>query len=201
MPAVRLVGVQDHGPALAQKLPAFNDRRTPGGGKLDGRGCKIGVGRTGARCPSGQVVEPGKSDGEIFVLGLHAFQNGRAGMDGRLLDDGAAVEPGRSHAEWRQVGNQPQAAIGWLGLERSRPAQVQESGRRCLAQHGFDLEVTPIAGTQGGRLVGELSVVLCDTTTHLVCVPVRRSIELGFRVATTRTEAASVIIPLPEAKP
>ncbi len=49
--------------------------------------------------------------------------------------------------------------------------------------------------------MGQLSVVLCDVSTHLVCVPVKRAIELTFRVATTPTEAPTVLVPLPAAKP
>jgi thiol-disulfide isomerase/thioredoxin/energy-converting hydrogenase Eha subunit A len=81
----------------------------------------------------------------------------------------------------------------------SVPTPIKSTG--ATVQHGFDLAVTPIQGAEGGRLAGRLDVVLCDVTTHLVCVPVRRTIELTFRVATTPGESPTVLIPLPEAKP
>jgi hypothetical protein len=46
-----------------------------------------------------------------------------------------------------------------------------------------------------------MSVVLCDISTHRVCVPVRRTLELGFRIATNAADSRRVMIPLPEAKP
>jgi thiol-disulfide isomerase/thioredoxin len=81
----------------------------------------------------------------------------------------------------------------------SVPTPIRSTG--AAVQHGFDLTVTPIAGAEGGRLAGRVDVVLCDVTTHLVCVPVKRALELTFRVATTPSEAPTVLIPLPEAKP
>jgi DNA-binding beta-propeller fold protein YncE len=80
----------------------------------------------------------------------------------------------------------------------SVPTPIRSTG--ATVQRGFDLAVTPIAGAEGGKLEGDLSLVLCDTSTHLVCVPVRRAIEVSFRVA-TKAEAARVVIPLPAAKP
>ena len=118
----------------------------------------------------------------------------------------AATGTSKVHFDWKTpsgtgINEEAPFRLNWISSDGLAAVPVPIRSTGASVQHGFDLEVTPIAGTQGGRLVGELSVVLCDTTTHLVCVPVRRSIELGFRVATTRTEAARVIIPLPEAKP
>ena len=110
------------------------------------------------------------------------------------------------HFDWKTprgtgINEEAPFRIAWTSSDglASVPTPIRSTG--ATVQHGFDLTVAPIAGTTGGRLAGELSLVLCDTSTHLVCVPVRRAIELPFRIATTANDTATVFIPLPEAKP
>jgi len=81
----------------------------------------------------------------------------------------------------------------------SVPGPIRSTG--ATVRQGFDLTVTPIEGSAGGRLAGQLDVVLCDVATHLVCVPVRRAIEVTFRLATSKAERAVAVIPLPAARP
>jgi thiol-disulfide isomerase/thioredoxin len=139
--------------------------------------------------------------------------------------DAPVAEP-TSAIEAVSLGDVPIAAhgatvvhFGWktesgTGINEEAPFHVEWSSSDGLAsvptplrttgatvQHGFDLSVTPIAGTEGGRLAGRLDVVLCDISTHLVCVPVKRAIDLTFRVATTPSESPTVLIPLPAARP
>jgi hypothetical protein len=83
------------------------------------------------------------------------------------------------------------------GLERA-PDEMRAKG--ADVQQGFDVTVTPMPGTPGAALAGEVSVVVCDVATHRVCVPVRRDIEMSFRVAGD-VKSVDAIVPLPEAQP
>lgn len=110
------------------------------------------------------------------------------------------------HFDWKPpagtgINEEAPFRITWTSSDglASEPTPLVTTGAKV--QHGFDLSVTPIPGTPGGRLEGEISLVLCDVSTHLVCVPVRRAIEVSFRVATTAHEKPVVWIPLPAARP
>jgi len=112
----------------------------------------------------------------------------------------------RVHFVWKTptgtgINDEAPFHVSWTSSDglASVPTSLRSVG--ATVQQGFDLDVVPIAGTPGGRLTGELGVVLCDTETHLVCVPVRRSIELSFRVATDKAPPPTVSISLPAAKP
>jgi hypothetical protein len=91
------------------------------------------------------------------------------------------------HVHWRQSD----------GLAIPPPAM---NAKGADVQGGFDVALTPIADTPGGKLVGDLDIVVCDTATHLVCVPLRRELELPFRVEALAPSAATVTVALPEAK-
>jgi hypothetical protein len=71
----------------------------------------------------------------------------------------------------------------------------------AAVRSGFDVTLTPIAGVLGGRLAGWVDIVVCDTATHRVCIPVRRNLELPFRVAPSVPAETTVTVPLPEAIP
>jgi energy-converting hydrogenase Eha subunit A len=118
----------------------------------------------------------------------------------------AATGSSTVHFDWKTpagtgINEEAPFRLDWTSSDglASVPSPIKSTG--ATVQHGFDLSLTPIAGAAAGKLTGELSVVLCDVTTHLVCVPVRRSIELGFRAASVKGESPTVLIPLPEAKP
>jgi thiol-disulfide isomerase/thioredoxin len=91
--------------------------------------------------------------------------------------------------------------VRWTSSDGLATVPTELKGVGAKVEHGFDLAVTPVPGAGGGRLIGELGVVTCDTATHLVCVPVRRAIEIRFRVATDTPAPAAIMIPLPAAKP
>ena len=112
----------------------------------------------------------------------------------------------RVHFVWKTptgtgINDEAPFHVSWTSSDglASVPTSLRSVG--ATVQQGFDLDVVPIAGTPGGRLTGELGGVLCDTETQLVCVPVRRSIELSFRVATDKAPPPTVSISLPAAKP
>jgi hypothetical protein len=78
------------------------------------------------------------------------------------------------------------------------PADVKGTGSR--AADGFTLDVTPTPGAPNAVLTGEIDLVVCDVQTHAVCLPVKRSLELGFVVVKDGPSEAKVTIPLPQAK-
>jgi|GEM_PF-1424118 len=78
------------------------------------------------------------------------------------------------------------------------PNDVRSTG--SAVKDGFTVKVRPTPGAPNATLDGEINIVVCDDVTHSVCVPVRRSVELGFVVVKDASEEAAVSIPLPAAK-
>ncbi|MDF2692306.1 MAG: hypothetical protein K0S65_689 [Labilithrix sp.] len=78
------------------------------------------------------------------------------------------------------------------------PNDVKSTG--SAVKDGFRVKVRPMTGAPNATLGGEINIVVCDSLTHSVCVPVRRSLELGFVVTKDAAEEATVAIPLPAAK-
>jgi hypothetical protein len=76
------------------------------------------------------------------------------------------------------------------------PSDVKSTG--STVKDGFKIKVRPIG--PNATLDGEIDIVVCDDLTHSVCVPVRRSIQLGFISAQDAAEEATVAVPLPAAK-
>jgi len=78
------------------------------------------------------------------------------------------------------------------------PADVKSTG--STVKDGFSVKVEPVKGVPNPTLGGDIDIVVCDSATHSVCVPVHRTVELGFVTAKDATDAPTVTIPLPEAK-
>lgn len=78
------------------------------------------------------------------------------------------------------------------------PADVKSTG--SSVKDGFGVEVEPLPGAPNPTLSGEINIVVCDSVTHSVCVPVKRQVELGFIAAKDAGNEATVAIPLPAAK-
>jgi len=78
------------------------------------------------------------------------------------------------------------------------PTDVKSTG--SAVKEGFRVKVKPMSSAPNATLDGELNIVVCDSATHSVCVPVKRNVELGFVVVKDAAEEATVSIPLPEAK-
>jgi hypothetical protein len=78
------------------------------------------------------------------------------------------------------------------------PNDVKSTG--SAVKEGFKIQVTPMKGAPNATLAGEINIVVCDSATHSVCVPVRRAVELGFVAVKDAAAEASVSIPLPAAK-
>lgn len=78
------------------------------------------------------------------------------------------------------------------------PSDVKSTGG--TVKDGFRVKVRPMAGAPNATLDGEIHIVVCDAENHSICLPVRRTVELGFVVAKDANEEATVSIPLPEAR-
>jgi hypothetical protein len=78
------------------------------------------------------------------------------------------------------------------------PADIRGTGKE--AQGGFDVAIEIISGADGAQLTGDVDVVVCDTATHAVCVPLKRRLELTFAVGKGSAQGR-VTLPLPKAKP
>lgn len=78
------------------------------------------------------------------------------------------------------------------------PTDVRSTG--STVKEGFTVKVQPMKGATNPTLGGGIDIVVCDSATHSVCVPVHRSVELGFVAAADAADTATVTIPLPEAK-
>lgn len=78
------------------------------------------------------------------------------------------------------------------------PSDVKSTG--SAVKDGFQVTVRPMAGAPNATLGGEINIVVCDAQTHSVCVPVRRSVELGFIATKDAAAETTVAIPLPAAK-
>jgi hypothetical protein len=78
------------------------------------------------------------------------------------------------------------------------PSDVKSTG--SAVKDGFKVKVRPMSSAPNATLDGELNIVVCDSATHSVCVPVKRNVELGFVIVKDANAEATVSIPLPEAK-
>jgi thiol-disulfide isomerase/thioredoxin/DNA-binding beta-propeller fold protein YncE len=78
------------------------------------------------------------------------------------------------------------------------PADVKSTGNKV--KDGFSIVVKPMKGAPNATLAGEIDIVICDSATHAVCVPVKRALELGFMSVKDASAEARIEIPLPEAK-
>jgi thiol-disulfide isomerase/thioredoxin/sugar lactone lactonase YvrE len=78
------------------------------------------------------------------------------------------------------------------------PADVKTVGNKV--KDGFSVTVKPMAGAPVATLAGDIDIVICDAATHSVCIPVKRSLELGFMSVKDAAPEAKIEVPLPEAK-
>lgn len=79
------------------------------------------------------------------------------------------------------------------------PPEMRAKGRDVAS--GFDVRVVATKGTPEASLVGEVDIVVCDSETHSVCVPVKRKVTMPFLVAHEKASVRSTVkVPLPSAK-
>ncbi len=78
------------------------------------------------------------------------------------------------------------------------PADIRGTGKEVRG--GFDVPIEVMSGADGAKLAGDIDLVVCDTATHAVCVPLKRRLELTF-AAGKGSAQGRVTLPLPKAKP
>jgi hypothetical protein len=78
------------------------------------------------------------------------------------------------------------------------PPEMKSTGAKV--KDGFDVPVKPLPGAPRATLGGTLDLVVCDVLTHKVCVPVKRTLDLGFLVTKDAPLDAKLVVALPEAK-
>jgi hypothetical protein len=91
--------------------------------------------------------------------------------------------------------------VRWNRSEGLLEAPPEMKATGASVKEGFKVPVKPATGAPRATLDGELSLVVCDTATHRVCVSVRRSLMLGFIVTKDAPADAPLVVKLPEAKP
>lgn len=96
----------------------------------------------------------------------------------------------------------PAAPFKMTWVESEGLSTLPES-RRSLGgdvPRAFEFDVMLSDRAAGARAVGVLEVVVCDSVTHAICVPVRRTVEASFAAHSSATRALATIA-LPAAKP
>ena len=119
-----------------------------------------------------------------------------------------AVPPGKSdlHVAWSvpkgtEINDEAPFAVRWTSSDGvvSPPADIKGHGKDAAS--GFDVPIEIMPDASGGKLAGDLDIVVCDNVTHSVCVPIKRSLELTFAVGAKGSAPGRVSLPLPSAKP
>lgn len=79
------------------------------------------------------------------------------------------------------------------------PPEMRAKGKDV--SEGFDVRVVATKGAPEAMLTGDVDLVVCDSESHSVCVPVKRKLTMPFLVGHgTTAKRESVKVPLPKAK-
>jgi hypothetical protein len=100
-----------------------------------------------------------------------------------------------------QVNDDAPFRVRWNRSDGLADAPPDVKSKGSAVKDGFEVTVKPTPGAPNATLHGVIDMVICDALTHAVCVPVKRSLELGFMTVKTAPPEARVEVPLPEAKP
>lgn len=138
---------------------------------------------------------------------LGALGSGRAPRPLEKFDAAEVnVPPGRStlHIAWELppgtgINDEAPFAVRWSQSDGlvGPPSDIVGVGKQVAA--GFDVPVEPMATATAAQLSGDVSLVVCDTATHAVCVPLKRRLEVTFGVR-KGGKPGSLRVPLPQAK-
>ncbi len=117
-----------------------------------------------------------------------------------------AVPDGKSslHVSWKLpdgtgVNDDAPFAVRWVSSDglTVTPSDISAFGRDVAK--GFEIPIELMGGTSGGKLSGDLEMVVCDIATHAVCVPLRRQLEITLSPSKGGALGA-VVLPLPSAR-
>ena len=171
-------------PSLAMLVTACERKTTPNGEAVDTRTAQVDSGVTV------QSPDAGAAVGEKVEV-----------PEVRVRADGDTTV----HVSWitpkgTTVNDEAPFRVRWNRSDGlvDAPNDVRSTG--SAVKEGFNVKIRPMPGAPNATLDGEINIVVCDDVTHSVCVPVRRSVDLGFIVVKDATEDATVAIPLPAAK-
>lgn len=118
-----------------------------------------------------------------------------------------AVPPGKSdlHVAWSvpkgtEINDEAPFAVRWTGSDglATPPNDIRGHGKDV--ESGFEVPIEVMPSSAGAQLLGDIDLVVCDTVTHSLCVPIKRRVELTFAVRKGSAKG-SVTLPLPSAKP
>ena len=90
--------------------------------------------------------------------------------------------------------------VRWNRSEGLAEAPPDAKSTGSQIKDGYTIKVSPLKGAPNSTLGGEINMVVCDSVNHSICLPVRRSIELGFIAANDAAAQTTVTMPLPAAK-
>ena len=110
------------------------------------------------------------------------------------------------HVTWKTppgtgVNEDAPVRVRWKHSEGLKQAPPEMKSTGATVKEGFDVPVDPLAGATHATLGGTIDLVVCDTATHRVCVPVKRKLDLGFIVEKSAPAETPLAVQLPEAKP
>jgi hypothetical protein len=109
------------------------------------------------------------------------------------------------HLAWQipkgtSVNDEGPFRLRWKTSEGLIEVPEERTDKGQAVADGLDVAVKPAPEADEAKLVGEISMVVCDSETHSVCVPIKRTIEMSFAVYADAPEKSSVQVPLPRAK-
>lgn len=110
------------------------------------------------------------------------------------------------HVKWKApdgtgVNEEAPFKVRWNKSDALADAPTDVKATGTSAKDGFDIKVKPLDGAPNATLGGIIDLVVCDVETHLVCVPVKRKIDIEFVVGKSHGTDTTVHIDLPQARP
>lgn len=149
----------------------------------------------GLRAPSrgvalAKAIDPGAGPGETVSISDVALAQGA---------------PTKVHVAWKAppgtaVNEGAPFRVRWSTSEGLSEAPADVKAKGGDVQDGFDVVVEPTKGATMALLGGQVDIVVCDSETHAICVPVKRKVEMTFHVDKNAKREVSVEVPLPAAK-
>jgi hypothetical protein len=132
---------------------------------------------------------------------------GRPGERVKFDEAEIAIPPGKSnlHVQWSvpdgtAINDDAPFTVRWGSSDGlvTPPSDIKGHGKDVRS--GFDVPIELMASASGGKLAGDMDLVVCDVETHAVCVPLKRRLELTLAPIKGNAKG-TVTLALPRAKP
>lgn len=109
------------------------------------------------------------------------------------------------HISWKTpegtgVNDDAPFRLKWTTSEGLSEPPEDVTSKGATVESGFDVALRPTKGATIAQLGGTIDLVVCDTKTHAVCVPVKRHVEMNFLVGKGKDARIAVTVPLPAAR-